>query len=192
MSTTYYHLTAKSDNVKTGPIPVSTTSSDTCPPSCGQYETCYAKYGLGLPSHWRALSQGRRGTDLDGFVKAIKALPAGTLWRHNQAGDLPGHGEHLDTRALSRIVSANKGKRGFTFTHKDTTSRKVAAAIKAANAKGFTINISADSLAEADKLKARHIGPVAIVLPGKKRGEKTANTVTPARGHSHSRDGCER
>ena len=158
-----FHLSIKSSNAKTGPIPVSTTSNDTCPKSCGQYATCYAKGGP-LAMHWAAVSSGARGTDLETFCNAISSLPAGTLWRHNQAGDLPGADSKIDTRALGKLVKANSGRRGFTYTHKPLTAAN-ARAIKSANANGFTINLSADTLAAADASVALGIGPVVVVLP---------------------------
>ena len=168
----YYHLTAKSANVKTGPIPVSTTSSDSCPVTCGQYKTCYAKSGP-LTLHWRKVD--KTGLSLEQFTAAIKALPNGQLWRHNQAGDLPGTDGAIDTAALQAIVNANTGKRGFTYTHKPLSAEN-RAAVKSANDAGFTINISADALAAADAAKSANIGPVVVVVPENVR----ANFITPA------------
>jgi len=111
----------------------------------------------------------------------IAALPKGTLWRHNQAGDLPGEGDAIDARALNELVRANRGKRGFTYTHKpvsvnlDPQHEANAHSVAYANARGFTINLSADNLAEADKLAEMAIGPVVVVLPA----EQTRATVTP-------------
>lgn len=160
---TTYHLTPVSSNRKTGPIPVSTTSSDTCPRTCGQFETCYAKQG---PSriHWSAVNSGSRGTDLAGFAAKIRALAPGTLWRHNQAGDLPGTDDQLDAVALEQLVKANSGRRGFTYTHKPMRAR-ARTAIARANSNGFTINLSADTLAQADEYKALGIAPVVVVVP---------------------------
>ena len=104
------HLTLKSSNAKTGPIPVSTSSSDTCPRSCGQFETCYAKSGP-LAIHWKATSAAERGTGWATFCEAIAALPDGQLWRHNQAGDLPGTDGKIDTVKLRALIQANQGKR---------------------------------------------------------------------------------
>lgn len=174
-------LTLKSRNAKVGAIPVSTTAANTCPTSCPMAAAgCYAKAGpLGM--RWRALSAAvpgeayalPKGTgqslDWQGFTAQIAALPEGQLWRHNQAGDLPGIGDAVDVDALVALVDANKGKRGFTYTHKPLT-RDNAQAIAAANACGFTINLSANNLREADALASATVhgiavGPVAVVLP---------------------------
>lgn len=171
----YFHLTLRSSNAKTGPIPVSTTSGDTCPPSCGVRAECYAKSGP-LALHWAKVTSGERGTDFATFCATIAALPDGTLWRHNQSGDLPGTGDMIDAPALSRLSAANKGKRGFTYTHKPMTRRSNLAAVRKANADGFTINLSGDDVAHADRLAALGIAPVAVVLPSTAK----SNFVTPA------------
>ena len=161
-----YHLTLRSENVKTGSIPVSVTSKDSCPTSCAFYlKGCYAKAGP-LRLHWSKVSDGRNpnATDLDGFLTKIRALPEGQVWRHNQAGDLPGAGETIDRAELNSLVEANHGKRGFTYTHKPMTADN-AMAVRTANRDGFTINLSADNPSHADELKALSIAPVVVVVP---------------------------
>ena len=170
----HYHLTPVSGNAKTGPIPVSTTSAATCPTACPFRKSgCYADGGP-LAMHWAQVTSGNRGTDLDSFCSSIAALPDGTLWRHNQAGDLPGSGNTINGKALSQLVRANIGKRGFTYTHKPMTAKN-RLAVQRANAAGFTVNLSANNLAHADALAALAIAPVVVVLPA----DQTANTVTP-------------
>ena len=169
-----FHLTLVSQNGKIGPIPASVSSSETCPPSCPLRDKgCYAKYGP-LMLHWRKVSEGLRGASWNNFVNAIKGLPRGQLWRHNQAGDLPGHGEDIDTGMLSELVQANQGRKGFTYTHKYQNERNLQA-IKHANDNGFTVNLSANSVNEVDKLVALNVGPVVTLLPH----TQTTNTVTP-------------
>ena len=169
-----YHLTVRSSNAKTGPIPVSTTSSDTCPDVCPlRGSGCYADSGP-LALHWKRVSSGARGGSLEELCTAVREFPEGQLWRHNQAGDLPGDGDLIDAIALLRLVAANVGRRGFTYTHKPPIGAN-AAAIADANARGFTVNLSANNLAHADELAALGIGPVAVVLPT----DQSSNTVTP-------------
>jgi hypothetical protein len=168
-----YHLTPVSSNAKTGPIPVSTSSKATCPVDCGMRSECYADSGK-LAIHWNAVSNGSRGTDLETFCDAIAALPDGTLWRHNQAGDLPGNGLTVDPVALGQLVHANIGKRGFTYSHyRDPESLRW---IRHANEWGFRVNLSANSLDDADALADTGAGPVVCVLPS----YQTKNTFTPA------------
>lgn len=172
-------LTYRSGNVKTGPIPVSTSSDESCPKVCpfrhDKAGGCYASVGP-LAMHWRAVSAGTRGTDWDTFTAQIAALPQGQFWRHNQAGDLPGDGVTIDMGALAQLIAANEGKRGFTYTHYDPSEGDNAAAIAYANAAGFTVNLSANNAQHADELAALDIGPVVVVLPA----DATENSVTPA------------
>lgn len=166
------HLSPRSNNAKTGPIPVSTTSKATCPSTCAMRSTCYAASGP-LALHWNAVSDGSRGTDWGTFCETISALPEGQLWRHNQAGDLPGDGETVDPVALGELVKANAGKRGFTYSHyRDAASLQW---IKHANQLGFTVNLSGNDLADADTLADTGAGPVVCVLPS----TQTTNTTTP-------------
>ena len=167
------HLTLKSANVKTGPIPVSTTERDSCPTDCAMRSECYAASGP-LALHWAAVSAGTRGTDWGRFCQSIVALPDDQLWRHNQAGDLPQVGGTVDAVKLGQLVAANRGKRGFTYSHhRDAASL---AWIRHANAWGFTVNLSANDLIDADYLADTGAGPVVVVLPS----TQSQNTVTPA------------
>jgi hypothetical protein len=172
------NFTRKSRNEKTGPIPVSTTSADTCPDACPlKGAGCYADGGP-LAILWRNLTAHKIGMEFDEFLAELRALPAGLLWRHNQAGDLPGAGDDIDADMLAALVAANAGKNGFTYTHKPVADRPDnAAAIAAANRGGFTVNLSADTLAEADQLASMGIGPVVTVLDA--ADGTRADTVTP-------------
>lgn len=156
-------LALESRNRKTGPIPVSMTSARTCPPSCPLLNAgCYAEQHL-IAMHWRRLSSGQ-GMSWNTFCGQIAGLEQGQVWRHNEAGDLPGDGELIDMALLSQLVDANRGKRGFTYTHKRPEVSTNAAAIEDANRNGFTINLSADTLAEADELASLSIAPITLVL----------------------------
>ena len=174
------HLTIKSDNVKTGPIPVSTSSFKQCPPACPFAKNgCYADSGP-LAIHWRKVTEGERGLEWPEFIQAITSLPKGQIWRHNQAGDLPGIGNRIASGLLNELVTANRGKKGFTYTHKPmlgttpqaTSNRN---AVASANAAGFTINLSANNPAHADELASLAIGPVVCVVPSTTK----SNLTTP-------------
>jgi hypothetical protein len=177
-------LVPRSNNRKTGPIPVTMTSAGTCPQSCAFYSAgCYAEQHL-TGHHWRTLSDGRdEGENVmgwKGFCRAVAALPAGQLWRHNEAGDLPGRGVAIDPVRLLELVVANAGRRGFTYTHKPMIMRQWSraghgftkadgaiinrnrAAVVEANRNGFTVNLSADTIAEADALA--ELGPTVVTL----------------------------
>jgi len=120
------HLTLKSANAKTGPIPVSTTSKESCPTDCAMRGECYAASGP-LALHWSAVT----------------------------------------------LVAANRGRRGFTYSHyRDGASLSW---IQTANEWGFTVNLSANDLSDADTLADTGAGPVVVVLPS----TQTENTETP-------------
>jgi hypothetical protein len=157
------HLTLKSSNTKTGAIPVSTTEKDSCPDTCSfKKGGCYAlDYHLNM--HWTKVSEKSRGTNWQEFCDAIAGFKPNTLWRHNQAGDLPGQNNLIDAAKLDQLVAANKGKNGFTYTHYPINNSSNLVAIQSANAAGFTINISAENLADADN--AYNLGlPSTVVL----------------------------
>ena len=167
-------FTQKSSNVKTGNIPVTISPSKTCPSSCPlKGAGCYADIGP-LMIHWKAVDK-NQGVTWNQLCNKISELEPGTVWRHNQAGDLPGQGNRIDRAALRELVTANRGRRGFTYTHKPLTQKNISA-IRSANRRGFTVNLSANNLAHADELVAKDVGPVTVVLPA----EQTTNTVTPA------------
>lgn len=125
--------------------------------------------------HWNKVSAGERGGSLTDLCASVAALPENQLWRHNVSGDLPGTGERINGRELARITAANAGKRGFTYTHKRPHVGANAIHIAKANRDGFTINLSSNTLAEADEFLALGIAPVVTVLPG----DQTENTTTP-------------
>lgn len=108
---------------------------------------------------------GERGKVFTDFCKDIAALPMKQLWRHNVAGDLPSDGKIIDSALMEKLVNANKGKRGFTYTHHsmnlESNRQEIIKAIK----NGFTVNLSANTLEDADKLKSLGIAPVVCLLP---------------------------
>lgn len=190
----FAHITPTSANAKTGPILVTTTSAKTCPPSCpfrkraeigagrGRKKArlvtfgCYADGGP-LAIHWGAVTAGERGAPWPRFLldlgDALKRKGRGALWRHNQAGDLPGERGEIDRQALADLVAVNAAAeaRGFTYSHYPLTladaggadlartaeedaavvaSNRAAMAI--ATAQGFTVNASANGLGHADAI----------------------------------------
>lgn len=178
-------FTRVSRNAKTGPIPVTTTSEETCPESCPlKRHGCYAESGP-LALFWRKVTERKAGLSWEAALGEIRKLPKGTLWRHNQAGDLPGEGDKISGFHMGQLIRANKGKRGFTYTHKPVTGSNDANQISnalliaQANESGFAVNLSADNLSEADSLAAMGIGPVVVVLPA----EQTRAVKTPQGRH---------
>jgi hypothetical protein len=190
-TTALFHITPTSSNAKTGKILVTTSTAFTCPEACpfrhDRAGGCYAgnptKGGAPLALHWKEVTEGRRGAPWISFLadlrEALDAKGRGALWRHNQAGDLPGRGNVVDGKALAQLVDVNVATRtrGFTYTHKpllavDADGDALLADLNLAhvvdaNARGFTVNASANNLAHVDALK-REVGdlvPVVVVLP---------------------------
>lgn len=170
----WYHFSPKSKNAKTGPIPTTTTAADTCPRSCPMFNTCYAKGGP-QAMHWNKVTNRERGYTLRQLCDDVAALPENQVWRHNVSGDLPGIGERINGKDLQLLVNANRGKRGFTYTHKRPEVGNNAEHIRNANRAGFTVNLSANSLAEADHYYGLGIAPVVTVLPA----DQSENVLTP-------------
>jgi len=157
---TVYHFVPVSSNRKTGPIPVTYSERETCPLSCPHYRAdCYAE-DFYTRMVWDKVAA--RGVPLATLAQKVAALPPGQLWRHNVAGDLPGHGETVDPAALGEIVRANIGRRGFTYTHKKSVDAIEWA--QHATAWGFTVNLSADDAGEADTLADAGL-PLTCIVP---------------------------
>jgi len=159
-----FHLTRVSSNVKTGPIPVSTSSRVTCPASCPfAGNGCYAESGP-LAIHWAAVTRGERGQPLREFMAAIAALPVGQLWRHGQAGDFPHTAGRISRRYMRAIIAANRGRNGYTYSHHSLAIGENASLIRSANRNGFTVNVSTESMAAADSAIAAGL-PAVLAVP---------------------------
>ena len=159
------NLVRISQNAKLGPIPAAYVSEETCPDICPlKHSGCYGDSG-NVSIHWRRVSDGRSGTEWPQFLEKVKALPRNTLWRFGVVGDLPHSDGMIDTQMLDGLVKANQGKRGFLYSHHDISIRENQEAIASANARGLTVNLSADSLADVDRKYRLGIGPVVSILP---------------------------
>ena len=69
----------------------------------------------------------------------------------------------IDTNKMRQLCKANQGRGGFTYTHHDPVEN--AAIILECNRSGFTINLSSNSLTQADQYADLNIGPVVTLLP---------------------------
>lgn len=183
-----YIIARRSENKKTGPMLVTTSPRYTCPSTCSFKDgLCYAERGFLGAFTWNALDRSsvgkvyRNGVAIESLADlalAIRTLPDGAMWRHNQAGDLmPDLNDRrlICTSTLDIICSANVGRRGFTFTHFDPTLEHNRRAILSANQRGFRINLSADTLLQADAFADIGCAPVTVILP---KGH-LRNTHTP-------------
>lgn len=164
------HFSSVSGNIKTGPIPVTSSPRVSCPGSCPLKGAggCYGE-DFRLKSFWNKVDSGAAKNlhTWESLCLTIRALPKGQLWRHNQVGDLPttnGNSESINLAMVKRLAQANRGRKGFTYTHKSPMHEENDIAIKEANDLGFTVNLSANSLAQADEYASLGIAPVVVTL----------------------------
>jgi hypothetical protein len=158
-------FTTASRNAKLGPMGASYSPEDTCPLSCPLKNSgCYSEAG---PSYlqWKKTRNTETSISWDEFLIKVRKIEAGRCFRHNVAGDLASDGTNIDLEKLDELVKANRGRRGFTYTHHPLANPGEQEAVAAANARGFTINLSADSLQEADRKAELGVAPVVTLLP---------------------------
>lgn len=156
-------LTMVSSNVKTGPIPTTTSDRATCPTTCPFYDKgCYAKSGP-QAIHWRKVSNAERGFVWDEFVNQIRKIAKNQIWRHNVSGDLQHNNGNIDYKKLRQLIMANKGRRGYTYTHHKLNEHNIVS-LQNANMMGFTVNVSCESIEEADRVMTEHEIPAVAVV----------------------------
>ena len=162
-----YQLVQRTNNAKVGKgVTITNSHKDTCPDACPYKDKgCYASSGFRTNLNWKAVTEGKRGTDWSGFIKQVEGIKPGSFWRHNVSGDLVGEDDVIDAEALFDLVRANTGKQGFTYTHYPDTKHNIDC-VTAANLLGFTVNLSGNSIEHAVSLKDKHPRlPVTAVVP---------------------------
>ena len=157
-----------SSNSKIGKIPATNSSRLTCPDSCPfKLNGCYAD-GYYTSLNWNKVTSGERGSEWPEFIASIKAIKPAQLWRHNVSGDLrptANNKELIDSKALTQLATANSDSRGFAYTHYKPSKHNIAA-IRKANKLGFTVNLSANSVAQSIEYKKAFPDlPVVTVAP---------------------------
>ena len=80
---------------------------------------------------------------------------------------MPNEGETINKKALLALIGANRGKKGYAYTHKpvlgnDTIAKRNRSHIAFANANNFIIALSANDLKDADRKMKLGIGPVVV------------------------------
>ena len=157
-------LVTRAKNSKTGGIPQTWSDSSTCPSTCPHIgEGCYASAHVWMKKHWEKVSD-LPTTSWSETMRGIAALPSGSLWRHNVAGDLSHTQGVIDSERLADLIRANHGRRGFAYTHHLPLPQNISV-VRQANRAGMTINWSAETLEQADRLAETRSGPVVVVLP---------------------------
>lgn len=171
-------ITQVSGNSKTGPITTTRTDRESCPTTCPFYSAgCYATLGRER-MQWDRLNRSETGVVWSEFLNTIrKIVPTGVLWRHNTAGDLPHNDGNIDYLKLKGLINANKGKKGFTYSHHILNDHNVIA-LQNANALGFTVNASCESVDDADRVMSEHNIPAVAVV----HSEETRRFFTTTNG----------
>ena len=175
---TWVHLTNVSGNRKVGPIKVTTTEKSSCPAECGVMDECYASGGP-LAIHWNKVGEGQRGDNWEAFTKRVRRFHKNELWRHNQAGDLPPNEDgKLDEQKCEQLANAASHTNGWTYTHYDPMDKHNFEVIQKMNSVGgLVVNLSADTMEQAETYHELGIAPVTVVLPedAPNMGNKTPN-----------------
>lgn len=168
------YLSERSGNRKTGPIPNSYTEKKSCPDSCPLKQACYARFSY-TGRIWDLLStKPDYGVSWEEFCQKVRGFPMKRLWRHNVAGDLPHDRGVLDRETIRILLAANQGKRGFTYTHHRKTPENLEV-LQECCERGFTVNLSFDSLPEAVQWRLEHPNirmPTVCVLPKSEHRKK--------------------
>ena len=176
-----FNFVKESGNARLGGMPMVYATRDTCPPTCPLMGDggCYGE-NFPMKLHWDRLDEGMTGMDWDGMLKMVEALPANELWRYGVVGDLPHKHGTIDSYKLEQLMVANRGKRGFAYTHHATRWSPAAGDthnafhIDEANQDGFTVNISANTISEAEKWFSLGF-PTTVLL----HESRTKNFKTP-------------
>lgn len=160
-------FTERSSNKKTGPIPTVMSSPETCPQSCpfNNNNGCYASNGP-INIWWKRVN--KIGITSKELCAKIREIGANKLWRLSTAGDLVNTNEKANKNFVRSLISANRGKKGFTYTHLPVENHKHAKhnqeTVKEANENGFAINLSANNPKQALRYKKLGVGPVVSVV----------------------------
>ena len=162
----------KSSNEKTGNIIQSYSARSTCPNRCPlKNNGCYAD-SYHTSRQWDRCNDKedkryiRNGHDLTLDLMSSVALHAkrgekSILFRHNVAGDIAiPDSDTIDGERLNTIVEScnkvssnlNVNLMGYTYTHCSLTMQNFKK-VKKAQAKGFTVNFSCETIEEVKKVK---------------------------------------
>ena len=182
---TRHHITRISHNIKTGPMSVVRSTTETCPDSCPLLGNgCYDQSGNGN-IHRTKVDAGKYKTlDFNEFLKAIRDLSS--IYRHNEGGDLWSGktSEHICGDSLKRFAKENKAwrKSAIVYTHKPAVGKRSHWAIRKANRQAIkasesttAINVSVESLSEVDEALDSGLDAVCV-LPA---ATKKRRTTTP-------------
>jgi len=161
-----------SGNKKLGKMFASNTVRESCPSGCAFKDICYGEH-FRTRIAWDRIKE--HGKSWEEFLYAVKRIPRGALWRHNVVGDLPQRSGTINRQMMRGLVAANKGRRGFTYTHHVLTPANIKT-LQDVNAGGLTVNVSCETEAQVDK--ARALGLPAVIVRSRATGYQK-NETTP-------------
>jgi len=129
-----FHITEVSLNKKLGAMSCSSSSRDTCPPSCSLKQLmlpdgseregpCYAN-GFHTAMHWDQVDNGKRGVNFTSFIEKLSLMIPVPRFRGQQVGDLPGKDNKLDKeKCIKYADTVRRHRHPFTYTHYPVTPR---------------------------------------------------------------------
>lgn len=125
MNNVYVKTTRVSGNSKTGAIPTTITSANTCPDNCSlKGQGCYAEYGM-VGMHWRRVSTGKQSGTWNDLLRFVSGLPSEQLWRHNIAGDLPSLNGFISAPMVLALMDANAGNANADNANADNSNGEI-------------------------------------------------------------------
>jgi hypothetical protein len=158
-----YSFTSHSNNKKIGNIAAVSTSSQSCPTTCGLFDECYGKLHF-TGMQWRKLD--KSGLDFIQVMDLIHALKKHSSLRFNVVGDLAHSNGIIDATKLLKLANTVKNRMIETilYTHHSIDNSLNVAALRLAFSKGLHINISCE---DTNKVKQalNHGLNAVIVLP---------------------------
>ena len=168
---------ATSKNKKTGDIPQTYSTGDTCPVSCF-FKKTGACYAAGYPTclHWQ-VGYGQWLT-IDQLKKELrqKVVP-NALIRHNIAGDIAVAGtSQIDTVLLSNLTKAFNGFKAYTYTHCPPTKDNLKA-VKKANKAGFVVSFSCEKMEDVKKIHKADL-PAVLAVASMAKNKRVIDGIT--------------
>jgi len=154
-----FNINYSSGNKKTGAIPVTRSSRNTCPASCGQRGPCY---GLNAPMvwHWEDRTSQPQGE----YLRDLHTIPLFRSWRDmcapavvrlREVGDyppLPSDGSVIDFHFAHAEAGILAGRYVIVFTHYEVNYPNLTLADSMSAKYKIHINFSCDTAAQVAAL----------------------------------------
>lgn len=148
----YSALVKTASNSKTGPIAVSYSSRESCPPTCPLKEKgCYGDGGR-TRLHWDNVTAEEWGKPLEAFIEDVAKLEPFHWFRGSIVGDQwHVNGEIIESLFKKFVRALKHLAKKWTYTHHLLTPHNQKL-LRWSNSKGFTINLSTESKTQAANL----------------------------------------